>query len=202
MKDNDNELTGGELSDIPNDKYKKFFIKFEEIKTLPVQNWKPVHLLGFFISKFQETFGAPYQFKFNSPSPSKCFEVFHIKKLGSVLSSKPNTLKEYINWIFEEKVGIDGKKFRSISFLTNEDIVKEYKLKMMSKSKIDRTTLLPNQIKECFAKFPDINTYGDLAFYRQALLNSSDMDTVRQWLVALDKATDNGLDVEILRTIK
>lgn len=177
MSEEDKEVTGGEWSDIPNDKYKKFFAKFEEIKTLPVQNWKPVHLLGFFISKFQETFGTTYQFKFNSPSPSKCFEVFHIKKLGSVLSSKPNTLKEYIDWIFEEKVGIDGKKFRSISFLTNEDIVKEYKFKMMTKPKIDRTTPLPSEIVMLFNEGDWegtglITTYGDLAFFTQAYKGS------------------------------
>lgn len=207
MNDKEKELTGGELTDIPNDKYKKFFAKFDEIKTLPTQNWKPIHLIGYFCSKFQETFDTKYSFKFNSPSPSKCFEVFQIKKLASILSSKPQILKDYIDWIFEEKVGIDGKKFRSISFLTKEDIVGEYKMKMLSKPKMDRTTPLPDDIKKCFAEYLNggdlmsIRTYGDLAFCNQALRNSNN-DEAKLWIKCLEKAKELGLDVSILETIK
>lgn len=166
------EQTGGELTDLPNEKYQKFFLKFNEIDSLEIAMWKPVHLIGYFCKKFKEAFNSDYKFKFNAPSPVKSFEVFQIKKLSQMLSSKPNILKEYIDWIFKEKVEKDGKKFRSISFITGEDIVKEYKMNvLMSEKPIDRSTLLPlniiNKLKEELKI--EVLTFGDLAFQWQAL---------------------------------
>lgn len=63
------EITGGELSDIPNDQYRKFFEKFKEIETLDVEQWKPAHILAYFCKKYKETYEIDYKFKFNSPSP-------------------------------------------------------------------------------------------------------------------------------------
>jgi len=172
------DQTGGELVDIPNDKYKKFFEKFNEINSVELTAWKPVHLIGFFCAKFKEAYGTDYKFKFNSPSPSKCFEVFQIKKLSQMLSSQPNILKEYIDWIFKEKVEKDGKKFRSISFITSEDIVKEYKMNvLMSDKPIDRSTKLSDEMVLLFnegdwEESGLISTYGDLAFFIKAYENS------------------------------
>ena len=52
--------TGGELTPIPNDKYKKFFAKFEEIETLDVSQWKVAHILGYFCKKYKETYGVHF----------------------------------------------------------------------------------------------------------------------------------------------
>jgi hypothetical protein len=38
------DLTGGILNEVPNEYYKKFFDKFEEIKILEIEKWKPVHI--------------------------------------------------------------------------------------------------------------------------------------------------------------
>lgn len=162
---------GGEL-EIP-DRYQKFFQKFEEIKTLDIEQWKTAHILGYFVGKFKVAYGTDYKFKYNSPSPSKCFEVFQIKKMSQLLSSKPKILKEYIDWIFSEKVEKGKKKFRSISFLTGEDILKEYKELILNDKPIDRTTLLPSNIITLLSPLNSnigiIATYGDFAFYNKAL---------------------------------
>ena len=164
---------GGEL-DIP-EKYKKFFQKFEEINSLEIEQWKVAHILGYFIGKFKIAYGTDYKWKYNSPSPAKCFEVFQVKKMSQLLSSKPKILKEYIDWVFVEKVEKDKKKFRSISFLTGEDILKEYKELILSDRPIDRTMKLPENIIQFLAPFNSkigtIITYGDLAFYNKALLS-------------------------------
>ncbi len=34
-----------ELCKIPNERYRKFFEKFKEIESLPVEQWKPEHIL-------------------------------------------------------------------------------------------------------------------------------------------------------------
>lgn len=158
------DLTGGSLTEAPNAKYQKFFAQFDEHTTTDVITWRPVDLLAYFCAKYQASYNASYAFKYNTPSPSKCFEIFQVKKLSQILSSKPNILKDYIDWIFDNKVGTKKKRFTSISFLTREENVKEYKWKVLPYfSKIDRTTSLPEKLKLFLIEL-NLNTYGDLAF--------------------------------------
>lgn len=164
------ETTGGELTDTPNEKYRKFFERFEEIETVSADEYKPVHLIGFFAKRYQETFGTPYKFKFNSPSPAKCFEVFQIKKLAYLLTNQPKLLKDYIEWIYQEKAIKSKRRFTSISFLTNEDNIREFKFGVLLAGKrnleVNRATLLPSNYRSVLtdAGLEFIKTYGDLAF--------------------------------------
>ena len=36
----DKDITGGELTDCPNEQYQKFFDKFAEVETLNITDWK------------------------------------------------------------------------------------------------------------------------------------------------------------------
>jgi hypothetical protein len=177
---------GGELTDIP-EKYQKFFNKFAEVDGIAVEQWKVAHILGYFTREFKVAFQTDYKFKFNSPSPSKCFEVFQVKKLSQLLSSNPKILKEYIDWVFSEKVEKNKKKFRSISFLTGEDNLTEYKMLMLS-PKLDRSTLLPEivlaELKVSnIERVTEIKTFGDAAFIYQAY---KDNEVYNQSIVFLD----------------
>lgn len=133
------------LGDVPSEKYAKFFEKFQEIHTLDLKDWGTIHCIGYFCWKFQDTFNSSYEFKYNSPAPSKSFESFQMKKLGQLLSKQPDIIKQYIDWVFAEKAIKSKIRFRSISFLTREDILQEYKKKLLS-SKLDRTTNLPDKV--------------------------------------------------------
>ncbi len=148
------DLTGGNLDEVPNEYYKKFFDKFKEIDALKIEDWKTVHLLAYFCQKYQNIYGSKYKFKFNSPTPSKCFEVFQIKKLAMNLTADPFLLKEYIDWVYDNKVVKAKRKLTSISFMTNEGIVNDYKINVLlsndKKSNIDRTTPLPEKYKIVF----------------------------------------------------
>ncbi len=186
---------GGALGDIPNEKWQKFFDRFLEYPTLHVTAWKPVHVLGYFSHQFWDTYGATYAYKYNSPHPSKSFEMFQIKKLAQVLSSDPQILKDYIDWVFT-KVKKEKRRFTSISFLTREEVVKEYKMTVLFARKIDRTTLLPQNITLIFASLGDIKTYGDLAFLQQAMISSNEFKE------ALNLAIQNGFDSNILLELK
>lgn len=163
---------GGELTDLPNNNYKKFFEKFKEIDTIEPSDWKLAHILSYFCKKYKEQYNTDYKFKFNSPAPSKCFEVFQIKKLSSMLTSNPSLLKEYIDWVYENKVIKAKRKLTSISFITNEQTVNEYKINVLFANSLEtttsRSTPLPEKYKSIFenAGFP-VNTYGDLSFLFQ-----------------------------------
>jgi hypothetical protein len=195
----DNEMLGGELTDFPNSKYKKFFAKFAEIETLKVEEWKPVHVLAFFCKKYQEQYGTKYQFKFNSPSPTKCFEVFQIKKLCMLLSSNPKILKEYIDWIYLTKVVQAKRRLTSISFMTHEGLTQDYKMNILLAGKknlnVDRSTPLPNEYRNIFQEIGiGINTYGELAFLAH-------MTQTPQIIEAFQKIEELGFDKEVLDRI-
>lgn len=194
------ETTGGELTDAPNEQYQKFFNKFKEIETLDASEFKPVHLLAYFCKKYFDTYKVKYQFKFNSPLPTKCFEVFQIKKLASMLTANPKLLKEYIDWIYETKVIKAKRRLTSISFMTNEGIVNEYKMNVLLAGKrnlnVDRSTPLPDKFKVIFQSAGvTISSYGELAFLSQMSEMSNEL------LSAFEKAEQEGFDKEVLGRI-
>ena len=138
----------GNSFEVPNEKYKKFFNTFNEISTLEPASWKPSHVIGYFCKKYEDHYNTKYKFKFNNPAPSKCFEVFQIKKLGMIMTTNPVLLKEYIDWAFKVKIIQAKRKITSISFLTNEPIVNEYKMNFLFAPKIDRSANLPANIRD------------------------------------------------------
>lgn len=200
MNMNNKNLTGGELTDAPNDQYRKFFAKFSEINTLDVMEWKPVHILAYFCKKYKETYNVDYKFKFNSPSPGKCFEVFQVKKLASMLTSQPNLLRDYIDWIYLNKVVKAKRRLTSISFMTHEGLINEYKINVLLAGKknltIDRSTTLPEKYVSILSSFGvPVKTYGELAF-------ASQMDPLPENInVALQRMVELDFDKDILNRI-
>lgn len=195
---NNLDIMGGELSDAPNEKYKKLFEKFKEIDNLPITEWKVPHILGYFCRKYEEHYQVKYSFKFNSPSPSKCFEVFQIKKLGMLLSSNPVIIKEYIDWIYLNKVKQAKRKLTSISFMTHDSLIQDYKMKYLfntQKNNINRSTILPNDYQQIFKEIGHIiTTYGELAFLTQIEQN----DMIKN---SFFKLKELGFDSETLTKI-
>jgi hypothetical protein len=199
-KKEEKEITGGELTDYPNEQYKKFFSKFSEIDTLNVEDWKVVHILAYFCKKYKDVYNVDYKFKFNSPNPTKCFEVFQIKKLASMLTANPKLLKEYVDWVFLNKVVKAKRRLTSISFMTVEGIINEYKLNVLLCGKknlnIDRSTPLPEKYKIIFKGANlNISTYGELAFISQM----SDMSF--EVIGAFQQIEELGFDKEVLTRI-
>ena len=199
-KAEEKEVTGGELTDYPNDQYKKFFEKFPEIETLDVKEWKTVHVLSYFCKKYKDTYDKSYPFKFNSPSPSKCFEVFQVKKLASMLTANPTLLKQYIDWVYENKVIKAKRRLTSISFMTVEGLVNEYKFNVLLCGKknlnVDRSTPLPDKYKFIFQNANvNISTYGELAFVSQM----SEMPF--ELIGAFQQIEELGFDKEVLTRI-
>lgn len=193
------EDIGGDLTDIPNEKYKKFFDKFKEIETLDITQWRAAHVLAYFCKKYKEQYNVKYQFKFNSPSPTKCFEIFQIKRLSNMLTANPSLLKEYIDWVYATKVVQAKRRLTSISFMTNEGLMNEYKFNVLLADKsinIDRSTLLPEKYQTVFQEAGmSIKTYGELAF----ISHMSDMSD--ELIAAFDNVAKMGLDKESLKKI-
>lgn len=197
MKNDD----GGELSPVPNEKYKKFFDKFVEIETLDVAQWKVAHILGYFCKRYKEVLGNDYHWKFNNPSPTKCFEVWQLNTLAAKLSQNPKILKDYIDWAFDTLVKGKNYRPRSISFITREEVVIPYKMNVLLAGQkslnVDRSTMLPATYRDILKETAGyvINTYGDLAFISQ-------MDPLPDNIAkALDEMVAQGFDREVLKRI-
>jgi len=178
---------GGSLQDLPNENYRKFFDSFSEINSLEICKWKPVHLIAYFCKLYKEKYNTDYKFKFNSTAPSKCYEVFQIKKLAQSLTKDPIILKKYIDWSFEEKAKFAKRKITSIAFLSSEYLVTEYKLKYLagdlSDQKIDRTTSIPEEYLQIIKKYNyPVHNYGELAFLLQ--MNDGAISSMSQELTA------------------
>lgn len=200
-----------EFTDAPNEKWKKFFDQFGEIETLEVSKWKPLHLIAYFCKKYYETYNVKYSFKFNAPTPPKSFEVFQIKRLGLILSSDTTILKKYIDWAFEEKTSKAKRRLTSISFITNEELVNNYKLNVLlnnnASHNIDRSTPLPQEVYDIIFKFygQEIKTYGDLAFLNSAYTKGL-LDTITsalfQSVIESVEFKKSGFDLSILGKVK
>lgn len=183
-----------DLNTLPNKKYETFFLKAKELDLLKVKDWKLQHVLFYFVDKYKKQYNTDYKFKFNNPAPSKCFEVFQIKRLSLNLSSDPEILKNYIDWVFINKIIKLNKRITSISYLTNEDNMKEFKLELLTGSSLDRNSILPNNVKILFSNF-SIETYGDLAFLKNSELS-------QELNMLFSKLEDCDFDINILDKIK
>ncbi len=202
------DLTGGDLGSPPNIHWKKFFNKFSEIDTVPVKEWKPVHLLAYFCKLYKNAYQIDYTFKFNTSSPSKSFEVFQINKIGSILSSDPEILVKYIDWVFQTRVKEAKKKLTSISFLSAEGLVSDFKKVYLSnkvvqpKSSINRNSPLPENVVLLLEKL-GLKTYGDLSFiYQSVKLGSMKKEFSEDFYLILERMKDIGFDISILEEIK
>jgi hypothetical protein len=195
MKDNE------ELSAIPNKKYQQYFERFKEIDSVDVSQWKTIHLIAYFCRKYQDTYGTSYSWKFNTPAPSKCFEVWQMNVLASKLSSNPTILRDYIDWVFDNIVPQSKRRLTSISFLTKEETLHYYKLNVLfagqQGSNIDRATIFPATYQAVIKEITNftIKTYGEMAFLSQV---EPRPDNIK---VAIQKLIEMGFDPEILKRI-
>lgn len=196
----DDKIDGGELSEAPNAQYTKFLKLIKTYDDVLISEWKPAHVLGYFIKKYESYYDIKYKFKFNTSAPSKCFEIFQVKRLASILSSDPTILKEYIDWVFETKVVKAKRRLTSISFITSESLVYEYKKNILlapkSNGTIDRTTPLSDKLKDIFKTAgKNISNYGELAFLVHISASSPELQH------AFDLAEQEGVNKQLLSKI-
>lgn len=194
-----NKIEAGELTDVPNNYYKKFFNKFNEIKSLSVSEWRVVHILAFFCKRYKEHYAVDYKFKFNTPTPSKCFEVFRIKSLSQKLSSDPVILKSYIDWLFDVDIKRAKRKITSISFITYDDKINEFKLLYLANaipSSLNRTSPLPAEIIHIMKSKGNfiISTYGDLISYYNVYKNDSSFKAAYDEIISSKLTSQTILD--------
>jgi hypothetical protein len=177
-----------EIGTVPNKKWGEFLSKASKFAEVEVSAWKMAELIGYFCARYKEAFNKDYQLKLATASPTKAYEVFRLNTCAHRLSSNPVILKDYISWVFDQRVKIDKKTFRSIAFLTADEQLSWYRehvlFAAMGDTNIDRSTVLPPDIKEIVSSI-GCNTFGDLAFIMKSGLDTDDIKVARQKLAAV-----------------
>lgn len=182
------------VSQYPSIHWEKFFAKFSEIESLPVEKWKETHLLAYFCALYKKHYGVSYTFKFNSTAPTKSYEIFRLRSLIQMISSDPVIIKDYIDWFFEHKIIQKKKRITSLAFVVDANHASEYKFKklaMNTKETIGRTTKLPPMYQQIIDEMKiACHTYGDLAFVAKG---PSDEESEM-----LRRLKEKGLDLSVL----
>ena len=127
-------------------------------------------------------------------------KFFQVKRLAANLTANPVLLKEYIDWVYLNKVVKAKRRLTSISFMTVEGLVNDYKVNVLLTNKkndnVDRSTILPDKYKTIFQEVGfSISTYGELAFLSQMA------DMPFEVIGAFQKIEELGFDKEVLKRI-
>lgn len=149
--------------------WQKFFLKFFEIEEIKVSKWKEVHLLAYICKRYKEHFGFPYSVTIQG-APSKSPDIYMMKRIiASLGTTNMRTVREYVDWVFDEKVIKTKRKLRKFGYFSTAGFVNEFKIYKAEKDKPKRSTPLPEDYRMVADNFEiSVKTYGDLAFIKLA----------------------------------
>lgn len=157
-----------------------FFKKLSKYSDLSVEDWKEYQLLGYLVSRLETYLQRKFAFSL-SGQPSKCPEMFFIKKIiYSLDTSDPETVKSYIDWVFDKKIVPSKVKLRSIGYFHNSSFANQFLDENKKSKQITRSTTLPEEYRTIvnFFKAP-AETFGDLAFIKKVIeSNPEDEDSL------------------------
>lgn len=182
--------------------WQKFISKLHsEFKTVDIINWKEIHFLGYFISRFESHYQRSYALSFQGP-PSKCTEIVIVRKIITAIGHSNAVVKNYIDWIFECILIPKKVSIRNISYLLSNGITNDYLGKLAKSQKITKTTELPTEYKKVIEELDlSLHTYGDLIFVKKALSESPDAPSYQPYKNLFIKLNSLGFKSEILEQI-
>ena len=175
-----------------------FFERFKEIDTIKVSQWKEAHVLAYICQRFEKVFGKKFSITIKS-SPTKSPDVYIIKQIMAMLgTSNMRTVKEYIDWVYDNKIIPRHTRFRKVGFFIASGFVNEFQFAREHNSQIKRSTQLPNDYKKVASALGiSASTYGDLAFIKMA----ADQSASGPYNVLFANLEAMGFDLNILKEI-
>lgn len=182
--------------------WQKFLAKFKDIETVSVSEWKEAQLLGYFCKRYETCFNQKFALSFRG-APSKCNEIYMIKKTMAMLNSvDPIVLHDYIDWVFDCKIIPSNIKIRSIGFLTTPGYGNEFNSYRAKKIKVNKSTELPVKYQQ-IAEVCNVHvvTYGDLAFLKMALDQDPDSEHKAPHKAFFKDIINMGFEPEILNNL-
>lgn len=183
--------------------WQKFFKRFAEVETLPVSEWKHVHLLAHFADRFAQHYKKKFAFSVKG-APSKSTEVYMIKRISGMLgTTNPRLVKTYIDWIFDNKIIGTSKKIRSLGFLANTKFCNEFHLAWTEMNKIKRTTQLPENYRNIAKELSiPVRTFGDLEFAKQIVDSDPEDEETQIYHTLFHELYKVGFEFDMLKELK
>lgn len=183
--------------------WQKFFASMKEISSMEISDFKDKHVLMYLINKYETYYNHIYPFNFTRP-PSRCTEYVFIKKIYQMLNtSKPETIIDYINFVFDKYIIKPKKKIKSLSFFLATEFAAEFIKEIKNKNVISRTTPLPEEFVMILSalKIP-AQTYGDLSFIKNYISESPESENAIRYQRGLNQLLSLGLKEEHYANIK
>jgi len=183
--------------------WQKFFKRFNEIETLPVSEWKHLHLVAYLAKRYKEHYKKNFSFSVKG-APSKSTEIYMMKRMIATLGTTNNkVIKAYIDWVFDKKIIPLNKKIRSIGFFANTSYANEFKIHWADSQKIKRSTSLPQEyLKVATDLDVPVATFGDLAFAKQALDANPDSEDIVIYKKLFHELYRYGFEFEMLKDLR
>ena len=183
--------------------WQKFFKKFAQVDELPNSEWKPVHQLAHFSRRYRDHFSKRFSFSVRG-APSKCAEVYMIKRISAMLgTTNQRIIRNYVDWVFDNKIIKGNKKIRALGFLANAQFCNEFHLAMVAAQKIGRATELPSEYIVVVDRLDvPANTFGDLAFAKNAMDNDPMHESVKVYHQLFRELYKVGFEFEMIKDLK
>lgn len=116
-------------------------------------------LLSWFAELYRRHYSIDFTLSLTERGLFRSKEVHFMRKLLAMLDNDAFQAKEYLTWIFDNKVVKRKKKITSLGFLVVSEVIQEYKLYAKKNKQVYAAKLLPAKMKEWIASnAPDIET--------------------------------------------
>ena len=181
--------------------WQNFMNKFFEIETLKISQWKEVHFLAYICKRFEQCFGRKFPLDMRY-APSKSPNIYFIKKMFAMLNTTDTRIiKEYIDWVWDEKIIPKKIKIRTLAFFLAPTVCNEFLYKRNEKLKPTRSTEIPPEYKSIAETLGvNVSTYGDLAFIKTAI-NQDNNNSYKEYKKLFMHLKSLGFEESILEQI-
>lgn len=181
--------------------WQKFFKKFEEIENIKVSDWKDVHVLAHICKRYEKQYGHKFAVTIKG-APTKSPDMYMVKKIRAMLgTTNMRVIKDYIDWVFDQKIIPRRVQFKKIGFFVTSAFVNDFNFNRKKKTEITRSTEVPAAYKHIASELGvAITTYGDLAFLNMAIERNGDPSSPQ--FILLKNLELLGLDLDKLKEIK
>jgi hypothetical protein len=193
------KLSGLKDDGSPNGFWLKFKFKLSMYDCDNISEWKEYHFLGHILKRYKDYMGIEFTLSYSS-SPTKCPELFCIKRMISFLGVDDNqTIKDYIDFVFDHYIIPKKVSLTSIAYFFTTNFIFEFKNKFRKESRITRSTELPPDFKKVINDLNiDVSTYGDLAFAKIAVENDPGNNELVIYTKMFDELKSIGFDDGVL----
>lgn len=181
--------------------WQKFFQKFDELDEMKVSKWKDVHVLAYICKRYEKQYGHKFAVTIKG-APTKSPDMYMVKKIRAMLgTTNMQTVKDYIDWVFENKIIAKRTRFKKIGFFVTSAFINDFNFIKKKKAEITRSTEVPGVYKHIASELGiDISTYGDLAFIQIAIERKEDPRSPQ--FILIKNLELLGLDINKIKELK